>query len=148
MKTSTIMISVRRIRTCRFWCGPIRCNIWIPAKSSKATNSRISPRPIPGRCKRLSPDKVARLGGFMVWDLNKNQAVPIHRELVGWHFRRKSGIDAALTGTYRVKTPEQSGSRRDADFPNVPSALAGLRSRYRSPNLPYPQRFDCSLGAG
>ena len=38
----------------------------------------------------------------MVWDLNKNQAVPIHRELVGWHFRR-SGIDAAMTGTYRVK---------------------------------------------
>ena len=38
----------------------------------------------------------------MVWDQNKNQAVPIHRELVGWHFR-KSGIDAALTGTYRVK---------------------------------------------
>ena len=38
----------------------------------------------------------------MVWDLNKNQAVPMHRELVGWHYR-KSGIDSALTGTYRVK---------------------------------------------
>ena len=55
-----------------------------------------------GKVQTLSPDKIARLGGFMVWDLNKNQAVPIHRELVGWHFRR-SGIDAAMTGTYRVK---------------------------------------------
>ena len=38
----------------------------------------------------------------MVWDLNKKQAVPLHREQVGWHYQT-SGIDAALTGTYRVK---------------------------------------------
>ena len=38
----------------------------------------------------------------MVWDLNKKQAVPLHREQVGWHYQN-SGIDAALTGTYRVK---------------------------------------------
>jgi len=55
-----------------------------------------------GRVQTLDPAKVARLGGFMVWDLNKNQAVPMHRELVGWHFK-KSGIDPALTGTHRVK---------------------------------------------
>ncbi len=38
----------------------------------------------------------------MVWDLNKKQAVPLHREQVGYHFVQ-SGIDPALTGTYRVK---------------------------------------------
>ena len=42
------------------------------------------------------------LGGMMVWDLAKKQAVPLHREQVGWHYQH-SGIDAALTGTYRVK---------------------------------------------
>lgn len=54
-----------------------------------------------GKVQTMKPDVIARLGGFMVWDLNKNQAVPLHRELVGWHYR-KSGIDSALTGTYRV----------------------------------------------
>ena len=34
---------------------------------------------------------------MMVWDLAKNQAVPLHREQVGWHYQQ-SGIDAALTG--------------------------------------------------
>ena len=38
----------------------------------------------------------------MVWDLTKQQAVPLHREQVGWHYQT-SGLDAALTGTYRVK---------------------------------------------
>ena len=38
----------------------------------------------------------------MVWDLNKKQAVPLHREQVGWHYTN-SGIDAALNGSYRVK---------------------------------------------
>jgi len=55
-----------------------------------------------GKVQTLDPAKIARLGGFMVWDMNKNQAVPIHRELVGWHFRN-SGIEPALTGTFRVK---------------------------------------------
>ena len=73
----------------------------------------------------MKPSTMARLGGFMVWDLNKNQAIPLHRELVGWHYRN-SGIDAALTGTYRVKTLERPGSGRDAGVPNVPSASAGL----------------------
>jgi nitrate reductase alpha subunit len=50
----------------------------------------------------LKPEQIQRLGGMMVWDLNKNQAVPLHREQVGWHYQQ-SGIDAALTGTYRVK---------------------------------------------
>ncbi|MEK7349284.1 MAG: nitrate oxidoreductase subunit alpha, partial [Nitrospirota bacterium] len=50
----------------------------------------------------MTPDQVARLGGQMVWDLTKKQAVPLHREQVGWHYQ-DSGIDAALTGTYRVK---------------------------------------------
>ena len=54
-----------------------------------------------GKVQTLNPGKIARLGGFMVWDMNKGQAVPIHREVVGWHFRN-SGIDAALTGSYRV----------------------------------------------
>ena len=25
--------------------------------------------------------------GMMVWDLNKKQAVPLHREQVGWHYQ-------------------------------------------------------------
>ena len=49
-----------------------------------------------GKVQTLDPAKIARLGGFMVWDINKNQAVPIHRELVGWHFRN-SGIEPAMT---------------------------------------------------
>ncbi len=55
-----------------------------------------------GRVQSLSPEQVARLGGMMVWDLNKKQAVPLHREQVGFHYQ-DSGIDAALVGTYRVK---------------------------------------------
>ena len=55
-----------------------------------------------GRVQTLKPEQIQRLGGMMVWDLNKKQAVPLHREQVGYHFE-KSGIDAALTGTYRVK---------------------------------------------
>ena len=55
-----------------------------------------------GRVQSLTPEQVQRLGGMMVWDLNKKQAVPLHREQVGWHYQN-SGIDAALTGTYRVK---------------------------------------------
>jgi nitrate reductase / nitrite oxidoreductase, alpha subunit len=55
-----------------------------------------------GRVQSLKPEQIARLGGMMVWDVNKKQAVPLHREQVGWHFQN-SGIDAALTGTYRVK---------------------------------------------
>ncbi|THI88365.1 MAG: nitrate oxidoreductase subunit alpha, partial [Nitrospira sp. CG24A] len=55
-----------------------------------------------GRVQSLKPAQVERLGGMMVWDLNKKQAVPLHREQVGWHYQN-SGIDAALTGTYRVK---------------------------------------------
>jgi nitrate reductase / nitrite oxidoreductase, alpha subunit len=55
-----------------------------------------------GMVQSLKPEQVQRLGGMMVWDLAKNQAVPLHREQVGWHYQQ-SGIDAALTGTYRVK---------------------------------------------
>src|SRR3989442_94901 len=43
-----------------------------------------------------------RLGDFMVWDTAKNQAVPMHREMVGVNLA-KAGIDPALEGTYRVK---------------------------------------------
>ncbi|MFV3255187.1 hypothetical protein, partial [Klebsiella pneumoniae] len=32
----------------------------------------------------------------------KNQAVPLHREQCGFHFK-ESGIDVGLTGTHRVK---------------------------------------------
>jgi nitrate reductase alpha subunit len=38
-----------------------------------------------GRVQSLKPEQVQRLGGMMVWDLNKKQAVPLHREQVGWH---------------------------------------------------------------
>ncbi|MGH8459771.1 MAG: molybdopterin-dependent oxidoreductase, partial [Nevskiales bacterium] len=55
-----------------------------------------------GRIQSLKPDQIERLGGFMVWDLAKKQAVHLDRETVGWHYQN-SGIDAALTGTYRVK---------------------------------------------
>ncbi|MEX5283119.1 MAG: molybdopterin-dependent oxidoreductase [Nitrospiraceae bacterium] len=55
-----------------------------------------------GRVQGLKPEYIQRLGGTMVWDLAKNQPVPIHREQVGWHFLN-SGLDVALTGTYRVK---------------------------------------------
>ena len=55
-----------------------------------------------GRVQTLSPAKIERLGGFMVWDLNKKQAIPLHREQVGWHYEQ-SGIDSAVHGTYRVK---------------------------------------------
>ena len=55
-----------------------------------------------GRVQSLKPEQIERLGGMMVWDLNKKQAVPLHREQVGWHLS-DSGIDPALTGTYRVK---------------------------------------------
>src|SRR5207253_538243 len=50
----------------------------------------------------LKPDQRERLGDFMMWDTAKNQAIPIHRELVGIHMQ-KAGIDPALEGTYRVK---------------------------------------------
>ena len=39
---------------------------------------------------------------MMVWDLARGHAVPLHREQVGHHMAQ-SGIDPALTGTYRVK---------------------------------------------
>jgi nitrate reductase alpha subunit len=55
-----------------------------------------------GRIQSLKPEQIQRLGGMMVWDHSKKQAVPLHREQVGWHYTN-SGIDAALTGTYRVK---------------------------------------------
>jgi nitrate reductase alpha subunit len=42
-----------------------------------------------------------RLGDFMMWDTTKNAAVPMHREIVGYHLA-KAGIDPALEGTYRV----------------------------------------------
>ena len=55
-----------------------------------------------GRIQSLKPEQVERLGGMMVWDLAKGKAVPLHREQVGFHFK-ESGIDPALTGTFRVK---------------------------------------------
>ena len=39
---------------------------------------------------------------MMVWDLAKGKAVPLHREQVGMHLTQ-SGIDPALTGTFRMK---------------------------------------------
>ena len=55
-----------------------------------------------GRIQSLKPEQIERLGGMMVWDLAKGKAVPLHREQVGFHFK-ESGIDPALTGTFRVK---------------------------------------------
>ncbi|MCC7213985.1 MAG: molybdopterin-dependent oxidoreductase, partial [Nitrospira sp.] len=55
-----------------------------------------------GRVQGLTQDQVQRLGGMMVWDLAKGKAVPLHREQVGLHLAQ-SGIDPALTGTYRIK---------------------------------------------
>ncbi len=43
-----------------------------------------------------------RLGDFMVWDTAKNQAVPLDREQVGWHYdegRDRSGAGRARTGS-------------------------------------------------
>jgi nitrate reductase alpha subunit len=54
-----------------------------------------------GRIQGLKPEQIERLGGLMVWDLAKKQAVALHREQVGWHFEQ-SGIDPALTGSYRI----------------------------------------------
>ncbi|MGZ8394504.1 MAG: molybdopterin-dependent oxidoreductase, partial [Nitrospira sp.] len=51
-----------------------------------------------GRIQSLLPEQIERLGGMMVWDLGKGQAVPLHREQIGFHFK-DSGIDPALTGT-------------------------------------------------
>ena len=39
-----------------------------------------------GRIQALKPEQIERLGGMMVWDINKNQAVPLHREQVGCHY--------------------------------------------------------------
>src|SRR5205814_8475322 len=50
----------------------------------------------------IKDDYRERLGDFMVWDTGKNAPVPIHREIVGSALR-KSGIDPAVVGTYRVK---------------------------------------------
>src|SRR5262249_30344126 len=55
-----------------------------------------------GKIQSLKPEQIERLGGFMVWDQAKNQAIHLDRETVGWHYQQ-SGIDAALLGTYRVK---------------------------------------------
>ncbi len=55
-----------------------------------------------GRMQGLTQDQIRRLGGMMVWDLAKGKAVPLHREQVGVHLAQ-SGIDPALTGTYRIK---------------------------------------------
>src|SRR2546422_2485428 len=55
-----------------------------------------------GMVQSLKPETIERLGGCMVWDLTKQQPAYLDRELVGWHYQQ-SGIDAALTGTYRVK---------------------------------------------
>ncbi|GAB1722578.1 MAG: molybdopterin-dependent oxidoreductase [Nitrospira sp. CR1.1] len=55
-----------------------------------------------GRMQGLTQDQIRRLGGMMVWDLAKGKPVPIHREQVGMHLA-ESGIDPALTGTYRIK---------------------------------------------
>ena len=47
----------------------------------------------------------------MVWDLNKKQAVALHREQVGYHFvkkRHRSGVDRHLPG----QAVERPRSRR------------------------------------
>ena len=36
-----------------------------------------------GLVQTLKPEQIQRLGGMMVWDLAKNQAVPLDREQVG-----------------------------------------------------------------
>ena len=56
-----------------------------------------------GRMQSLKPEQIERLGGMMVWDLNKKQAVPLHREQVGLALSCRAASMPALTGTYRVK---------------------------------------------
>ena len=83
-----------------------------------------------GRMQALKPDQIERLGGMMVWDLNKKQAVPLHREQVGYHFVQ-TGIDPALMGTFRVKLLNGREVDVIADLADVPRAPAGLRSGHR-----------------
>ena len=53
-----------------------------------------------GRVQTLKPDQIERLGGMMVWDLNKKQAVPLTRAggLSLRQERHRSGVDRHLPG--------------------------------------------------
>ena len=88
---------LKQLPTLQYWCVRIRCSTWIRATLWRITSSPISPRATLA-ASILKPEQVERLGGMMVWDHTKKQAVPLHREQVGWHYTN-SGIDAALTGT-------------------------------------------------
>ena len=80
--------------------------------------SRISPSPIrDGAIAQAGADRNGS-GGMMVWDLAKNQAVPLHREQVGWHYQQ-SGIDAGLDRDVSGEAAQWPGSRRDAGLPDV-----------------------------
>ena len=100
-----------------------------------------------GRVQSLKPEQIERLGGMMVWDLSKKQAVPLHREQVGWHFK-ESGIDPALTGTYPGEAAQWPRSRRDADLPDVSSAPPGLRPGYLPSDHAVRRKTCWSVGRG
>ena len=98
-----------------------------------------------GRIQSLKSEHIERLGGFMVWDVAKKQAVPLHREQVGWHFE-KSGIDPALTGTYRVKLLNGRKSMRCRSI-RCTGAPPGLRSGHRASDHAVAQGSYRPLGA-
>ena len=75
----------------------------------------------------------------------RSQAVPLHREQVGWHYQ-KSGIDAALDRDLSGEVAQRPRSRRDAGVPDVPGALAGLRLGYRASDLPHAEGPHRPLG--
>ena len=55
-----------------------------------------------GRVQSLKPHKSSGSGGSWCGIWRRSRRCPLHREQVGWHYQ-SSGIDPALTGTYRVK---------------------------------------------
>ena len=79
-----------------------------------------------GTVQSLKPEQIERLGGMMVWDLNKKQAGSVCTASRSASISRRAASMPALTGTYRVKL--LNGREVDVilDLPNVSGAPAGL----------------------
>ena len=100
-----------------------------------------------GRVQALKPDQIDRLGGMMVWDLNKKAAGPAASRAGRLPFcgkRHRSGPDRDLPR----QVAQWSRSGRGLDLPDVPGAPAGLRSGHGPSDYALAEGFDRAVGAG
>lgn len=67
--------------------------------------SSLSPEGASMKLHSFKPEHHAKLGDFVAWDRKTNQPVAVTRDEVGELFAKR-GVDAALDGTFMVKTVE------------------------------------------